>query len=433
MGIFNKRNNMTPEQWLQEIRKWYPNGGNTHSNGIMQGELNLAVDNAVSRISNTVSILPLTLQVWTKNGQMEAWNHPVARLLKDPSPEESAQSFYKTVIRQMLLRGNCYIFKHKVNGEVVALEVIDPARIPGDGVYREPPTFKKFFRVTGGDQTLYTEDDIIQLYYPEEGYNSTRGRSPVDVHRPTIIRNDLIASYIDIFFQSGLNSRLLVELGDEFKPGNPKMEKIMAEFQQFFYSYVLGYANAGKPVITPPGTKINKLEMSSNVQSDVFNLYKQSCNEIYRMFNVPPEVIDSSESKYGSLEQKQQDFLVACIRPLCLHICQLLQKSLLKPHEQGMYEICYNYDAMLEVDSNSKIEYLMKLYHGGLITLNEFRQKMHMSSISNEIEGNTRLVPANLIPWTEDNVKAILAKSKLALVEAEEKQLNHNPINDKLE
>lgn len=436
MGLFTRKNNNHNSNI--EERSFFPYVQQTYGSGLLNGELNLAVDNACSKISNTISILPLRLLVWSKTGQVEAWNHPVAKLLRDPAVEESAQCFYKTIVRHLLLKGNAYIYKHKSGNQVIALEIIAPEKVTQ---VKRNELGKKLFYIGESQNLIYTEDDVIHIFFPEEGYNGTIGRSPVDIHRDIILKNTLISEYVSLFFKNGMNSRLLVTLGEEFKPGNPKMEKIVQEFQAYMNTFVLGFSNAGKPIVTPPGTSISKMEMGSNVQSDVLNLYKQSCAEVYRIFNIPPEVLDSSESKYGSLEAKQQDFLITCIRPLCMNITQLLAKGLLKPNEQGLYEISYDYNAMLEVDVSKKADYLLKLYHGGLLTLNEFRQRMSMGTVENEVEGNTRLIPANFLPWTEENIKSILAKSKLALQEAEtlqvekqeEKQNNHHPINDKLQ
>ena len=82
---------------------------------------------------------------------------------------------------------------------------------------------------------------------------------------------------------------------------------------------------------------------------------------------------------------------------------------------------------MTETDTSAKVDYVSKLLHGGIYTLNEARQSLGLSTVDNDIEGNTRWMPANLIPETEENIEAILAKSKIALQESE-----HNPQGDDL-
>lgn len=420
MSLFNKRNKI-------EQRQFFPYFETVFNSGTFTVEHNLAVDNAVSRISNTISILPLKLYTYTKNGKTEAWWHNVSVLLKDPAVEESAEIFYKTLIRNMLCSGNAYIYKHRKDDTILSLELIDPTRVKisrrVDGA--------KLYSITGERGGVFSDLDIIHIPYYGEGYNGTKGKSPTEVHKEVITRNDLISEYMSIFFKNGIGSRLLVELGDKYEIGSPKMEKLLQEFKAYFNSFVLGPSNAGQPVITPPGTKLGKIEQSSNIQADVFNLYKESCNDVYRMFNIPPEVMDSSQSKYGSLEQKNQDFLNTCIMPLCVHISQMMVKGLLSTVDKASMFIEFDYKGLLEVDTNKKLDYYRNGFLSGIFSLNEVREALNVSAVDNSVEGSTHWIPSNLIPLTEENIHAILAKSKNEMMKTaaekqEDKFADHN-------
>lgn len=408
MGLFSRK---------KETRNFVPLFQNIYGTGLFAAERNLAVDNAVSIIANTISTLPIKLYTYTKSGHTEAWWNPVSRLLKDPAVEETALLFYKTLVRHILLSGNGFVFMHKHQDQVLSLEIIDPSYIQ----VRRSQSGRKIFQITGERGGVYSENEVIHIPYSGEGYNGTFGQSPVNVHKNAIKRNDLIAEYIAVFFNNGIGSRLLVELDkDDYKAGSPKMEKLLQEFTQYFNTFVLGPANANRPIITPPSTKITKIEQGNNQQAQVLDLYRESCSEIYRIFNVPPEVINSSESKYNSLEAKNADFLNLCIRPLCMHITGCLEKSLLVPGSREYIE--YDWSSLLETDPAKKAEYELKLFHGGAITLNELRSSLNYSAVENEVEGNTKWIPSNLVPLTEDNINAYLAKSKAELIGTAEKQ-----------
>lgn len=437
MGLFSKRT----KKPNAELRQWYPYITSVFSSGLFQGEKNLAVDNSISLISNTIACMPLELLVWTKNGKQEAWSNQISKVLRDPAVEESPTLFWKTLVRMMLATGNAYVFKHKYDDEVASLELIDPTLVN----IRRSESGRKIFQIIAAnrDKQYYTEDDIIHIPFIEEGYNGTKGSSPVDIHNDVVRKNNLINEYVSIYFKNGIGSRLLVELGEKYEPGNPKLEQLMQAFNQYFNEFVLGFENAGRPIVTPPNTKISKIEQGNNVQADVLNLLEESNAEIYRLFNIPPEILNSKESKYNSLEQKQEDFYLRCIKPLCNHIASSLLKGLMKPEEWGRFLIEFDISGLLELDPEKKMNYYLKAYQGGLINLREFRERMGMTRIENDIEGDTRWVPANLIPATADNIQAILAKSKLALEEAksvgvekkEENNLNghnDNGVQDKL-
>lgn len=422
MGLFSRKTKI-------EERQFFPYVDSVFSSGVFSAETNPTVDQVVSLISNTISTLPLQLFVHTKNGSQHAWSHRVSRLLEDPAVEESPTLFYKTLVRHLLLSGNAYVFKHISNGEVLSLELIDPNRVN----VRRNERGMKVFNISGQRGGAFTEREVIHIVCPEEGYNGTIGRSPADVHKAVIRKNNILSEYISLFFENGMNSRLLVSLGEDFKVGSPKMPMLVQEFNQYFSKFVLGQHNVGKPIITPPSTKIEMLEMGSNVQSDIRALYADSCAEVCRIFNCPAELIDSTKSKYNSLEQKQQDFLKVCIQPLCSHIAQSLAKSLLDGSELGLYFLQFNYVSMLETDQNRKLEFYQKAFHSGIMTLSEVRNALNLKTIDDDEANNTLMVPANLIPFNKDTIEASMAKQKqIAQGFGEEQNIKneHNPSGD---
>ena len=127
------------------------------------------------------------------------------------------------------------------------------------------------------------------------------------------------------------------------------------------------------------------------------------------------------------MEQKYQDFLRLAILPLCNHIAQTFTKALVPAEDKGIFFFKFNFDELLETDYTKKVESLIKMYHGGILNLNEVRHRLDLQSVENEIEGSTRIIPGNEMPWNESTIESFMARSKLALAELQEdKQLNHN-------
>lgn len=434
MGLFRNRKSKSNT----ETRQFMPYLSEYFNSGLFVGDLNPTVDSVVSLISNTIAILPMKLYTYTKTGFQEIWSSDLARLLKDPAVEETNTLFWKTVVRHMLLKGNAYIFIHRFSdGTPSALEIIDPKVV----IVTRTESGRKLFNINGGSRGgVYTDRDVIHLVAPDEGYNGTIGRSPVDIHRDVIKRNFIISDFISLYFNNSMPSRLMVTLGESFKPGSPKMEQLVQQFSEYFNKFVLGQQNLGRPLITPPDSKISMIEAGSNVQSDVLKLYEQSCAEVSRIFNCPYELIDGQRSKYGNLEQKQQDFLHVCIQPLCQHISETFEKSLVDIPSQF---IKFDYTTMLETDQNKKLEYYQKAFHGGIMTLAEVRNALNLRTYDDETANNTLIVPANLTPFNEETINAAMAKSKSIMADMgtsndsaeneENKQLEHNPSGDNKE
>ena len=106
MKLFNRKGKKSSV----EQRQFYPYLTEYFSTGLYSGELNPVVDTVVSRISNVIGILPVTLFVHTPSGDREATWDPTYKLLKDPCIEESAMTFYRTIVRMVLVKGNAYIY-----------------------------------------------------------------------------------------------------------------------------------------------------------------------------------------------------------------------------------------------------------------------------------------------------------------------------------
>lgn len=410
MGLFGKKRKAVEE------RNFFPYLTQAYGGGVFRAELNPAVDTAVSKISSTISILPVKLYTYTKNGKKEAYWDNVSKLLKDPCVEESAELFWKTMIRHLLLTGNTYIFKHKYKGEITSLEIIDPTLVT---VTRNEYGLK-LYNIAGQRGGTYTDREVLHIPYIEEGYQGTLGVSPTSVHKDLIMRNNVINEYIKVFFHNGIGSRLLVTLNEKYEPGSPKMEKLMQEFKAYFNTFILGPENAGQPIVSVPGTTVSKIEQSNNVQAEVLKLKEQSDCEIYRMFNIPEAVLIPSLNKYNSLEQANADFLNSCIKPLTQHIGQMFIKGLVAPEYQRTMFIEFDFSGLLETNPNKILDYYKNAFHSGIMTLGEVRDALNLSEVEDDLVANTYLIPSNLIPYDRDTIEAAMARSKLALKQMEE-------------
>ena len=418
MGLFSnfrKKNNVEQRQFFPYITQYY-------NSGLFCAEKNAAVDRAVSLLSNTIGALPLRLYQWTSKGVREDWSSPLARLMADPCVEETPQLFYQTMVRFMAVKGNVYIFIHRYEGKPVALELIDPNTV----IVSRSPDGRKRYTITGEAGGVFTDHDIIDIPFPAEGYNGTKGMSPIVAHKDIVQQNDILQEFISLTFHKGIGSRLLITLDKEsFKPGSQKNQQLIQEFAEYVEKFV--YGRDLKPIITPPGSTISTMELPDLVKSEIVDLYDITSAQVYQLFNIPPEVINSKAQKYASLEQKYQDFLRLAILPLCNHISQALAKALIPPEDKNIFFFKFNFDGLLETDYNKKVESIIKMYHGGILNLNEARHRLDLQSVDDDVEGETRIIPTNEMPWTAENIEAYMARSKVALAELQEdKQLNHN-------
>ena len=418
MSIFNRKKD------TKETRSFVPESTVVYTPMIFKGELNPTVAACINKICNTLGILPLQLYAHTKTGKRLAVSNPLFRVLEHPAYEETPTLFYNSLIRCILLKGNGYVFiSRNKNGDVVNLSIIDPTKVK---VSRDE-NYKKLFNISG---KVYTEREVLHIPYNGPGYNGTIGVSPVDTNKELIDLDNTLLAYINTYFNNSVGSRYSLELGDSYSSKAVDLDKTYAALIPVINKYVTGANNAGKLMLPPPDTKMTKIEQSSNVQAELSSLLTMVERQICAAFNVPYEIINAESSKYDSLEMKQNDFLSSCIQPLGQHICESFEK-LIPPADTALF-IAYEYKNLLTTDTKTTIDYLRTEVQAGLLTLNEARYKLGMTDIGTV--GDYYFVPSNLVPLTEENIDAYMAKSKAALAETpiteSEKLADHNPAGD---
>ena len=385
---------------------------------LFPAEQNPTVSACVDKISKTLSLLPLYLYRSTKNGMQLAKDNPLFYALEDPAVEETPTLFYRSWIRFLCYDGNAYLFINRNGrGDVVGFTLINPKRIK---VERGEDNRKRFYL----DNQYYTQRDILHIPYPGPGYNGTVGKSPIELHRDLIELDNKLLTYIANYFDNSVGSRLVINLGSTYPQRKASMDQLYGEIVPVLNKFVLGAANAGKPMIGLPDSTISKVDQTSNVQAELKSLLFMVEKQIAQScFGVPYEILDSEASKYDSLETKQNDFLASCIQPLGDHICESFMK-LLTPAQKINYTIRYEYKNLLTTNTKDTVEYLTKEFQSGALTMNEVRKKLGMEDMGEA--GDVHFIPSNLMPLTMENIEAYMAKSKLALEQAQ----GHNPNGD---
>ena len=398
-------------------RSFFPDEGNYVSTPLLfPAEKNPTVSACVDKISKTLSSLPLQLYQSTKNGMQLAKGNPLFFALEDPSVEETPTLFNRTWIRILLLRGNAYLYVHRnTAGDVIGFSIVDPDKIR---LERGEDGKKRYF--VGGQ--YHTDRDILHIPYPGAGYNGTLGKSPIELHRELVELDNTLLTYISNYFDNSVGQRLIINLGSSYPQRKGSLDQLYAEIVPVMNKFVLGAANAGKPMISLPDSTVGKVDQTSNVQAELKSLLFMVEKQIAQScFGVPFEILDSEASKYDSLETKQNDFLASCIQPLGDHICESFEK-LLTPRERLRYSVRYEYKNLLRTNTRDTVDYLTKEFQSGALTMNEVRKKLGMEDMGPA--GDYHFIPSNLMPLTQENIDAYMAKSKLALAQAEEHNQN---------
>jgi HK97 family phage portal protein len=409
--------NVIDRLFRKEKRSFFPETQQVITSSIFTEDTNPTVLACVNKVANTLSELKLDLYSRKKgSGRILAVNHPLFSVLKNPAPEETPTLFYNTMVRHLLLKGNAYIYiGRNPEGKIVSFSIVNPDNV----LLQRDSSFQKYFTIAGKS---YTSREILHIPYMGQGYDGTKGRSPIDMVQDLIKLDNELLAYTKNYFNNSVGTRVAMELGENWPVKTAELEKVYASIIPLVNKYVTGAGNAGKVMIPPPDTKLTKIDQPSNVEAELHSLLQMVEKQIAQAFSVPYDLI-TGENKYNSLEQRQANFLSECIQPLGNHICQSFEK-LLSPSDGNLY-VAYNYKSLLMTDTKTTIDVLTKELGWGTMNINEARAKLDMTGIGDV--GDYYFFPAGYTPLTVDNINAFFAQSKAALQELPE---SHNPAGD---
>lgn len=405
MGLLSRFKNL-------KQRAFFPDDSNNAAMPLyFRTEDNPTVAACVNKISKTLAQLPLQLYEYTKNGMKLAVDHSLYRALVNPAVEETPYLFYSMLFRLLYYKGNVFLFKNWSGNKVVGFTLIQPDRVRVDRI----SNIQKIYTI---DNQTYTDREVLHIPFPGAGYNGTVGKSPIEVFKDLIDLDNRLLQYTGNYFDNSVGSRVLISLGQSYPFRKNEMDKLYAEISPVIKKFVQGPANAGNPMIGLPDSTISKIDQTSNVQADLKSLISYVEHSIAQtVFGIPYEVLDSAASKYDSLESKQNDFLESCIKPIGDHIRQSFE-SCLSASERTRYVIRYEYKNLLTTNTLQTVDALAKEFQTGMLTMNEVRKKLGMDDIGPE--GDVHFIAANLMPLTEENIKAYMAGNKVALNKSNE-------------
>jgi HK97 family phage portal protein len=415
MSIFDRVFHRTQRSFFPEIQS----GNQNFTVSLYTTETNPTVNICVNKIANTLAQTKLSLYARkTGGGRTPAVFHSLFGVIKKPAIEETPTLFYSTLLKQLLLKGNAYVYlARNEEGVIVSFSLVNPDQVT---IYRDS-TFRKYYSIDGKN---YSEKNILHIPYPNS-YNGTKGISPVVTSKELIDLDNELLTYIKKYFQNSLGSRMALEMGETYNGAREELDKVYAKITPILNKYVIGANNAGKVMIPPPDMKFSKIEQTSNVEGELKSMLEQVERLIAQSFSVPYDLI-TGENKYNSLELRQANFLSECIAPLGNHICESFAQ-LLDPKDSNLY-FAYDYKTLLLTDTKTTVETLTKEIGWGLISINEARAKLEMDSIGEA--GDYQFFGAGYVPVTVDNINAFFAQSKIALQQAGTPTTEHNPAGD---
>ena len=329
-----------------------------------------AVYRCVEVITNGVASLPVKLYRTDEKGfKYEMHNNLSFILSKKPTGKINAFTFYKLIVKDILLQGNAYaLILRNGKGEVIGLQYIQAGLVSpidrGDRIE---------YQVTGIKGFVRQEDILHFMNYTDNG---VYGISVLTHARRTLGIADYGENASENFYKSGGCTTGFLKFDG---PSSGKQrEEILSAWNQA----TGGVRNQPNGIPVLPAN-VNYTQLSVNpADAQLLESREFSVVEICRFFGVSPtKCFDLTHASYNNSEMAELAFLNDTLRPLLTKIEMEMETKLFKP-EEG-YDIKFDVSELLRTDKKSQAEYFTKLFNLGVLSPNDIRKELDMD----EIEG----------------------------------------------
>ena len=329
-----------------------------------------AVYRCVEVITNGVASLPVKLYRTDEKGfKYEMHNNLSFILSKKPTGKINAFTFYKLIVKDILLQGNAYaLILRNGKGEIIGLQYIQAGLVSpidrGDRIE---------YQVTGIKGFVRQEDILHFMNYTETG---VYGISVLTHARRTLGIADYGENASENFYKSGGCTTGFLKFDG---PSSGKQrEEILSAWNQA----TGGVRNQPNGIPVLPAN-VNYTQLSVNpADAQLLESREFSVVEICRFFGVSPtKCFDLTHASYNNSEMAELAFLNDTLRPLLTKIEMEMETKLFKP-EDG-YDIKFDVSELLRTDKKSQAEYFTKMFNLGVLSPNDIRKELDMD----EIEG----------------------------------------------
>lgn len=372
-----------------------------------------AVYRCVEVITNGVASLPVKLYRTDEKGfKYEIHNNLSFILSKKPTGKINAFTFYKLIVKDILLMGNAYaLILRDERGKVVGLEYIQAGLVSpidkGDRIE---------YQVTGIKGFVRQEDILHFMNYTDNG---VYGISVLTHARRTLGIADYGENASENFYKSGGCTTGFLKFDG---PSSGKQrEEILSAWNQA----TGGVRNQPNGIPVLPAN-VNYTQLSVNpADAQLLESREFSIVEICRFFGVSPtKCFDLTHASYNNSEMAELAFLNDTLRPLLTKIEMEMETKLFKP-EEG-YDIKFDVSELLRTDKKSQAEYFTKLFNLGVLSPNDIRKELDMDEIEG---GDIHCAQINLT--SIKNLEFVNATADNRLKEPELNTENNQEIDDK--
>jgi HK97 family phage portal protein len=386
LGLVRTKAAVSPlglEEWnrVTDTAGWFPVVRESFAGAFQRG-MTTRVDTALSHstvwscmtlIANDLAKMGIKLVAEDSHGICVPADVPAySPVLRKPNHYQNRIQFIKNWAASKLGHGATYVLKARDNRNVVrAMYILDPQRVrplvsSGGEV---------FYQLNGDDLaaigsiTVPARDIIHDIYFAP--FHPLCGVGPITASALATGQGLRILNNTSRLFENGSQPG-----GVLTAPGTISTESAK-RIQDHWDSNFKGEANFGKVAVLGDGLKFEQMSMSA-VDAQLIDQLKWGDEKICSAFHVPPYMVGvGAMPTYNNIEALNQQYYAQCLQILVEELELCLEEGL----AVAPYEIEFDTDDLLRMDSATQMKFVTDGVKGGVFTPNEGRQKFNRPPI----------------------------------------------------
>ena len=326
-----------------------------------------AVFGCVQALSESTACLPLHVYQRKEDGTRErADDHPLARVLRQPNPNQSGLAFREAMTASVLLQGNAFARKeYNSNGDLIGLHPIATRDVT---VLRlQSGRYAYDYTDADGRRLRLLDDEVLHLADRTDA-GSIIGKSRITIARDTLGLGLSLREHGAATFKNG--ARLSGVLKTPHILDDTTAGRIGTSWQSQFG----GTANVGKTAILEHGLEYQQVSMSME-DAQFIAAQQFTVEEVCRLYRVPPTMI--GDLRFGSYQNTaelgSQFVRYSLARWIGMWEAEIA-RQLLTPAGRRRYIAEHSVEGLLRGNPEARADFYGKAIKDGWMTTEEVRR-----------------------------------------------------------
>ncbi|MGF9978683.1 phage portal protein [Viridibacillus arvi] len=345
---------------------------------------NETIFSVISRLSNTLSALPLKLY----NKYDLTVNQAADVLINEPNSNMSGFDLINKIEVSRNEKGNGYaIIQRDIRMQPETI-------IPLDASYVEEflnnDDGELWYKIQANSGTIYVHNMNMLHVKHISGASRWRGINPIEVLKNTLKYDKAVQEFS--LSEMEKKESFILEYGANVK--DDIRQKIIDDFKRF-------YKENGGILFQEPGVNLKEIQRKY-VASDTLASERITRSRVANVFNVPVSFLNDNEgASYGSNEQMMIQFVNMTLLPIVRQYEHEFNRKLLtkKDRQDGLY-FKFNLGGLLRGDTAARTNFYQAMLRSGGMKPDEVRQLEDLPPIGGK--ANELWISGDLYPMEMD-------------------------------